>query len=431
LKRRGLSIGLAFAVGALVSVGVAHADLGADVERVKLAWAGSAKLQELRPRLLERGTVRRLFLPPDSVDPNTEDCTTVAVLGAPSTNFVLRFLPPDEPSLAHRDWPEASVAGAAQLTRCGARKGMLNRMAVEMRSPRGVLEFIVARSSDPAPSLLKTLPHRDPGPPAGRRETGPRASLLPLAERVAAVQRRNARDEGLDPYERSVTATKNGSGQKLFRLDAGCHRFDALGEASADEERPVDLDIVIGSVAEQEVLAEDRSDNADASVEFCIGAQEIVKLSFQGAAPRSPVTLVLSSWRLPSGLPEVWGARARASMAEAVGLRQFPALRESPIFASLGVQGATALPIEVLPSACYLVVVASIRGMSHGIAIAALSGGLMGQNQSPRDADSTGLAFCAEGDERALIEVEAHGSGLGWLLGVWQVGSVTLGELRQ
>jgi len=421
------------AAGVLLSAGQVRADLAADVERVKLAWAGSAKLLELRPQLLERGTVRRLFLPGDSVDPSSEDCTTVAVLGAPSTNFVLRFLPADEhePTLTHRDWPEASVAGAAQLTRCGARKGMLNRIAVEMRSPRGVLQFIVARSMDPAPSLLKTLPHRDPGPPAGRREIGPRASLLPLAERVAAVQSRNARDEGLDPYERSVVASKNGSGQKLFRLDAGCHRFDVLGEASADEERPVDIDLVIGSVAEQEVLAEDRSDNADASAEFCLGAQEIVKLSFQGAAPRSRVVLVLSSWRLPSGLPEVWGPRARASMAEAVGLRQFPALRESPIFASLGVQGATALPIEVLPSACYLVVVSAIRGVSHGIAIAALSGGLTGQNQSPRDENSTGLAFCAEGDSRALIEVEAHGSGLGWLLGVWQVGSVTLGEPRQ
>lgn len=410
---------------------LARADLQADTERVRLAWAGEAKVSTLRPQLLERGAVRRLFLPRESTDPTSEECTTVAVLGAPSTNFLLRFLPLSDKRSSQRDWPEQSVAGVAQLTRCGARKGMLERIGVEMRSPRGVLEFIVARSSDPAPSLLKTLPHRDPGPPGRRRETGPRASLAPLGERVEAVKRRNRLDNGVDPYERGVPSSKNGSGHKLFRLDAGCHRFDALGEVSTDAEHPVDIDLVVRSVAQQEILAEDRSDNADASVEFCVGQQEIVKLSFQGAAARSPVSIVMSSWRLPQGLPTTWGGRARASMAEAVGLRQFPALRQSPVFATLGVQGSTALPIEVIPGACYLVVVAAIRGSTHGIAIAARSAGATGQNQSFREESSTSLAFCAEGAETALLEVEAHGIGLGWLLGVWQVGRVPLGEPRR
>lgn len=424
----GKSLGVLLVLLALPSG--ASADLGADVERVKLAWAGSAKLADLKPRLLERGTIRRLFLPKEYVDPTSEACATVAVLGAPSSNFVLRFLPAASDGPASRDWPEPSIAGAAQVTRCGARKAMLNRIAVEMRSPRGVLEFVVARSSEPMPSLLKTLPHRDPGPPGRRRETGPQASLAPLGERVTRVQHRNAQNNGLDPYERKVTSSRSGTGSKLFRLDAGCHRFDVLGEASDDEEHPTDVDLMVHSVSEEVVLAEDRSDNPDASVEFCVGQPEIVKLSFQGAAPRSEVAVVVASWRLPEGLPVAWGTRARAGMAEAVGKAQFPALTESPVFATLGVQGPTFLPLEVLPEACYLVVVAAIRGTTHGIAIAAESGGSLGQNQSQPDQNSTSLAFCAEGSDRAVIEVEAHGSGLGWLLGVWQVGSLALGEPR-
>ena len=74
--------------------------------------------------------------------------------------------------------------------------------------------------------------------------------------------------------------------------------------------------------------------------------------------------------------------------------------------------------------------VAAIRGATHGIAVAAESGGSLGQNQSQPDQTSTSLAFCAEGSDRAVLEVEAHGSGLGWLLGLWQVGSVALGEPR-
>lgn len=430
MRRRTIGFILGACVASLAMVDVASADLGADVERVKLAWASSAKLAELSPRLLERGAIRRLFLPRENLDPTSEECTTIAVLGAPSTNFVLRFLPAADEGALSRDWPEPSIAGAAQVTRCGARKVMLSRVAVEMRSPRGVLEFVVARSGEPMPSLLRTLPHRDPGPPGRRRETGPQASLAPLPDRVARARHRNAQDNGIDPYERTVSSSRTGTGHKLFRLDPGCHRFDVLGEASEDEEHPTDVDVLVKAVAEEQLLAEDRSDNADAAVEFCLGQQEIVKLSFQGAAPRTEVALVLASWRLPVGLPEAWGTRARASMAQAVGKAQFAALKESPVFSTLGVQGPTFLPIDVLPQACYLVVVAAIRGAAHGIAIAAESGGFMGQNQSQQDETSTSLAFCAEGSEHALIEVEAHGSGLGWLLGVWQVGEIVLGEPR-
>jgi len=149
-----ISFSLVCVLLALLTARSAHAALGADVERLKLAWAQQGKLLELSPRLLERGGVRRLFLPRDATDPNTDDCTTIAVLGAPSTNFVLRFLPTDDEE-ASRDWPEPSVAGAAQLTRCGARKGLLGRIAVEMRSPRGVLEFIVARSTEPPPVAVE------------------------------------------------------------------------------------------------------------------------------------------------------------------------------------------------------------------------------------------------------------------------------------
>jgi hypothetical protein len=430
MRRRGIGFALGACAASFAMANLASADLGADVERVKLAWASSAKLVEPSPRLLERGAIRRLFLPRENLDPTNDECTTIAVLGAPSTNFVLRFLPAAEEGALSRDWPEPSIAGAAQVTRCGARKAMLSRVAVEMRSPRGVLEFVVARSNEPMPSLLRTLPHRDPGPPGRRRETGPQASLAPLPDRVLGARHRNAQNNALDPYERTVVSSRTGTGHKLFRLDPGCHRFDVLGEASDDEEHPTDVDVLVKSVADEQLLAEDRADNADAAVEFCLGEQAIVKLSFQGAAPRSQVALVLGSWRLPAGLPEAWGTRARASMAEAVGKAQFSALKESPVFATLGVQGPTFLPIDVLPQACYLVVVAAIRGATHGIAIAAESGGFMGQNQSQQDETSTSLAFCAEGNEHALIEVEAHGSGLGWLLGVWQVGQIGLGEPR-
>src|SRR5688500_2352639 len=78
MRRRGIGFTLGACAASALMVNVASADLGADVERVKLAWASSAKLTEQRPRLLERGAIRRLFLERENLDPTNEDCTTIA-----------------------------------------------------------------------------------------------------------------------------------------------------------------------------------------------------------------------------------------------------------------------------------------------------------------------------------------------------------------
>ncbi|HLV21971.1 MAG TPA: hypothetical protein VKZ49_13850, partial [Polyangiaceae bacterium] len=151
----------------LLAAPASAADLGADAARLASSWARLGRVDRLEPRLLERGEIRPLLLPPGlpkRVDEGT--CTTLVVLGALSTNFVLRFLPAEGRSpLAQGDWPEVSVAGAAELTRCGSRRGSLKRVVVEMRSPRGVLEFLVVETrGKPEPTLRSVLPHRDPGP---------------------------------------------------------------------------------------------------------------------------------------------------------------------------------------------------------------------------------------------------------------------------
>jgi hypothetical protein len=40
---------------------------------------------------------------------------------------------------------------------------------------------------------------------------------------------------------------------------------------------------------------------------------------------------------------------------------------------------------------------------------------------------STALAFCATNTDHGLLEVQAQGHSVAWLLGIWQTGSVLLG----
>jgi hypothetical protein len=41
------------------------------------------------------------------------------------------------------------------------------------------------------------------------------------------------------------------------------------------------------------------------------------------------------------------------------------------------------------------------------------------------------LAFCADSESQALLEVEARGVGVVWLLAAWQTGRIPIGEVQQ
>jgi hypothetical protein len=43
----------------------------------------------------------------------------------------------------------------------------------------------------------------------------------------------------------------------------------------------------------------------------------------------------------------------------------------------------------------------------------------------------TQLAFCASTAEPVLIEVEARGMALVWLLAVWPAGAIPIGEIKE
>ncbi len=428
--KRHLAASLSVAL--LLLSGAVRAGLPEDTQKLQAEWKKHGEVIRLQPRLLERGDVRPLLLRPEWLDEESDDCLTVAVLSARSINFVLRFLPAKHgPSWLNREWPEPSIAGAAQLTRCGARKALFSRLAIEMRSPRGVVEFLAVRSESPLPSLLKTLAHRDPGPATPLPGSGPRPKPAPLADRVQALERRLGREGAVQVNRELVEARADGSGDTLLRLEEGCHRVDILGASGSEVSQVPDIDVELVTVPDADELTADRTESTDASVLLCVGGLTIARMNFVGALPSSPVMVMHARWDLPSGLPKHWGPAARGRLAAAIGRRHARAVSRTPIYVSLGVQGATLLPIEVVPGRCYLVAAATIRGEGFGFALAAQVGNVHLQNHAEHETGGTVLAFCSSAERRALIEVDARGRGLAWLLGVWQTGQIPIGGLAQ
>lgn len=424
-RRRLVRLAIGLAVCAIPTR--ARADLDTDVNQLAAGWrADEAEVRQFPPRLYQRGDTRLLLLPEEATSSRPRGCTTVAVLGAISTTFVLRFAAPKDPSQRSRgEWPRVAVAGAAEVTRCGDERGSLSRLVVEMRSPRAVLYVIAARSLVPLPAVDNVLTERDPGPIAAPVFSGPRPMLGPLSERAKAVEAAARRDGAVAQKRRLLTADPDGAGQLDLALEEGCHRIDLLGPTVATSARPPDIDAIIADTTSGAVLASDRTASADATLELCVGEQKHVRLRFAGAPAHDSVTMLHARAPLPGGLPEYWGPLARGRMAEALRAHHLRSLGGPPVYDSLGVVGVTALPVEVEPGACYVAAVAVLRGDSQGLALAASTGAEDHDNQT--DGNGTAVAFCVKASRTALLEVEGRGRGLVWLAALWQTGRIPIG----
>ena len=414
-----------FSLSALGWAAPVRADLASDLHTLYEARARRGQVVHPKPRLLERGERLPLLLPAEFVDAKDASCTTVSILGVVGLHFVVHFssFDPGAPSSA---FPELSVTGASEVTRCGSGKPYLAGLVLEMRSPRGVVELLISQAKSGAPRLIEVLPGRDPGSELALGEPGPRPAQAPLAERIRRLTLRAERERASSFQLDVARAADDGRGSLSLALGAGCHELTLLNDTVAAAGAAVDLDMELVERDTGARIAIDRADDSDGMLGLCLGAPKEVELRFIGARPNAPLSLAHALWALPPGLPITWGEGPRARFAE-LARAQHLALLKAPIYSSLGVQGTTELPLEVDPGACYNVLLAPLRGEVRSLSVSAVA---RVPGQSPRGAsDSEGgvVSFCAAGGTRAQLEVTADGVNLAWLLAVWESGRTALG----
>lgn len=407
----------------------AAADLASDVRTLTAARAASSRVVRLRPRFLNGGERLPLLIPPDLLNPNDNSCATVSVLGVVGIHFVLRFSETD-PGAPSTAFAEASAAGASEITRCGTGKPLLASAYLEMRSPRGVLETVVASSTAPLARLHEVLPGRDPGRELALGDPGPRPALPPLPERLLRLSKR-AQREGADGFEQLPSeAGEDGTGTESLSLSSGCHQLSLLSEATAPGSPVVDLDAELLDRESGARLAADGAEDADVALSVCIGQPTRVQLRFMGATPHAPLRLTHARWDLPRGLPSSWGSDARASLAQ-LAQNAHLKLLNAPSYSSLGVQGTTLLPVEVEPGACYSALLVPLRGEVRNLSLSVQVHAPSEVPHGSADANGCAISFCAQGARLATLEVDGRGAGLAWLLSVWQSSQSPLGAVAR
>jgi len=412
---------------ALALVSPARADLGEDVERLRTSWALEGRTERLAPRLAERSGPSIVFVPPELLAPGAPPCASVTVIAPSSTHFTVRAVGGSAIPESIDDFPQASLAGLVQITRCGRGRARLGALLVEMRSPRAVIETLVVTSKEPARSAVEILPQRDPGPIAPLTSSGPRPPPSPIDDRLAAADARARRAQARSLDRESIPSSLRGTGTIRQSVEAGCHRLELMAEAPKDGDTSYDLVVAPSLDAGASLVTVERGDGLDAAVTLCAGERSAVEIEFAGAPSAARVWTVRSSFALPAVLPESWGSLGRARIA-AVLRRHGVRVTGSPVDQTLGIQGPTWMPIPVEPGACYVGVLAAVRGEPFALALAAAGRDIVAQNHGGPRGDGTLITFCARAEPRVLVEVDSRGPGLIWLFALFQSGRVALGE---
>jgi hypothetical protein len=420
------AVGAGFVLAATMFAEGAHAGLAADADAVAARYAQSASVTRLPPKLYGSGGPSAVTLPMEATLLPNSGCTTVVAIGAVSTAFALS-LPGSDDDDDPGELVASSVAGLAQMTRCGSRRAELADLTIEVRSPHAVIEWIVATSKVPAPLARSILPHRDPGSVPPLQRPGPPPSPGPVAPRVLRLESRLAREDKASVERRTAIADASGAGRVLLELSPGCHRMTVFGAPSdAPDEDFHDIDAEL-AWASGGIASIDRTESPDAALLACTAERELGILAFAGAGKGGSVVVVHGVTDLPAGVPVRWGA-ARARVARTLLERHIPAPSSSPIYESLGVAGLTVLPLELEPGRCYLAAVASLQGEVKLIALNAVAFGPAAQAHVDDTDEAAAVTFCAGTTPHGRLEVEVHGASPIWLAAIWPSGERRLGE---
>jgi hypothetical protein len=349
-----------------------------------------------------------IVLPAWSLDGARGNCTTLTLLGPPSTQFVVQLHP----------WPGlpgavASSAGALQLTRCGKDRVSLVEVRVEMRSPRALLYSWAAVGNQPPPALPTVLPERDAGASALALNPGPAPERDPLATRLQRFEAA-ARGSGASAVE-SLRVPSVGLAR--VTLEPGCHRW----LASAEDPSPA-ASLLVTEADDQSPLRIEPEDSGDLRYELCTLRTRKLTLALDAGGADLEKTLVVAHYGLPGGLPERFGPELGERLLQALGGSAAPRKLGTLVFASLGAQGLTPLPRTLLPGTCYVAALVTIHGSAQTLSLGARAGAL-NVEASVNDARAgTHVGFCTDKDALAQLEVEARGLGVAWLVAIFQLG---------
>lgn len=410
-----------------VQAGLVQAGLAQDVSQLKRrvkAKSKEAEIHHFAPRYAERGEQQHFAVDASFPKLQSVHCVRLVVLSDPKVMFSLRVIHPAEENEVQNI---PSVAGLAETMHCGEARAKLADFLVEMRSPRGVLEVIAIAAASELPEARSVMPKRQTGAFRPLAEVGPPPQFTALAERLAALQR-SAQLLGESDADLVQLRTKaQGQGEHELDLKPGCYRIDGLAPA-LPKEHPLmlDVDLELSRLRDNKPLASDRSEAADARIEFCTATPERAVLRYGHLPPSVPLLALITRWEFPVDTRAHWSSQTMNQLALLWHQHRLPKrsfLNDGFQREWIGVSGQTRLSLPAAAGQCYQAYAVAETGEAAGLSLTAEQGRLLAAHQALGGAPIQ-IGFCARRSGAIRLKLIAYGKSLVWRVVAYRTGSL-------
>jgi hypothetical protein len=108
-------------------------------------------------------------------------------------------------------------------------------------------------------------------------------------------------------------------------------------------------------------------------------------------------------------------------MAGAMLARHISSPPEPALLLAQGGPGATSVPVDVEPGACYVALAAVTQGHARGLGLRAIVGARQATDERGINDEAGAVAFCARERTHARLEVEARGTALAWGVALFRI----------
>lgn len=413
--RRALAVGTVLAL--LFAPRAARAEsLPALAQRVERTWtAEAAVVRALPARFLFDDEVTTIVVPEGPAD---RPCLTVAAIAVRGVSTELWFGPKER--AADLGLSRASSAGIVELRiPCGM---TVRSVSLGSHAGRGAVEVIAAWHRSPLTPVSEIINERASGDIPTPLDVGPVPWPNLIDKRVQAFEA-NTAARGLIIAPRRTVKTVAGTVTRApLTLEPGCHALRMFTEIGQKGRRSfVDLDADLLD-ADGLVLARDRADAIDATLEACVASQQAADLVI-GATPADADVIVASGHApLPAALPVVFGDDAAARMARALLVRHVAPPRKAPVSLSMGGAQTTRFAEPVIPGACYVGIVVASIGQPRRLRLQISVGAQEHTDEHGRSEPFAVVSFCSGRQKSVAIEIESRGREAAWGFSLFRVG---------
>lgn len=213
-------------------------------------------------------------------------------------------------------------------------------------------------------------------------------------------------------------------GETLLGFDPGCHEVRLLADVDWESLDETNAGAELIWQDSGEIAAQDTLHTRSPTLRVCTAQPRTALFRFPALPAATAVVLLRAHFAWPPGIPAYWALPVRNRVAQVLLQRHMSYLTAPPVRSWMGGGTSLTLKVPLRSNACFVAIVAATEAVAGDIGLEVMSG-VRWSTDSSLDGSAASLAFCQDQGNTATLAVDARDAHSTWILGLWDVSTLS------